>query len=547
MKSISYLNTNENVFLYSDPELNIVDNWELVVYNENVNEQLNINNISTSFNDQYILYKYNYVGELSDTHDLYDIDQLNIMSYDRLRRGDFQNSMFKFRTDEDIMDIIVSKYRNHVAIVFTVIDLYYVFMNGVEARQQLSRNDTEGKFFLHVYDFTEGNSRLILNREYNRVIKVALSGIDTIAIDYGDSNQHDKTFEIYDLNTGNNILTVNDQSIINYNILCMMYLPPTEQLPNHLVLITYDMHQALEQSHLRVINLQVSFIEIWQNVVNDYINCIDIARNGRIGLGGEDGLLFYYSFGAEAVHIYQGLSIDDVSFSPSGDNIAVSINSFNEINQETPPRVSVYSLTYDYILFGEQDEDEDDQDEDEQWEDYDDDEDIVIDDPELDTCIVPPTNPEKLAQYANTNCFDTIQLNEEKIGEYLRTDSDNIVIFYKQPSDSNFLATCLTFTGLKKYLKDAKHVFYRCEEGKDPRIYYQQRPEFLKIPTQSHTLFVNYNDIKQKYMQRQNMIFLEFSERVDTTMSYDASITMNYVSSNHCQHGSVIEVYHIIF
>ena len=57
MKSISYLNTNENVFLFSDPELNIVENWELVEYNENGNDPLVINNISTSFNDQYILYK----------------------------------------------------------------------------------------------------------------------------------------------------------------------------------------------------------------------------------------------------------------------------------------------------------------------------------------------------------------------------------------------------------------------------------------------------------------------------------------------------------
>jgi hypothetical protein len=543
MKSISYLNTNENVFLFSDPELNIVENWELVEYNENGNDPLVINNISTSFNDQYILYKYNYVGELSDTRDLYDIDQLNIMSYDRLRRGDFQNNIFKFRTDEDIMDIIVSKYRNHVAVVFTVVDIYSVFMNGEVARYPLNRNDTEGKIFLHVYDFTEGNSRLILNKEYNRFIKVALSGIDTIAIDYGDCNQHNKIFEIYDLNTGNNILTVNDQSIINFNILCMQYFPTTEQLPNHLLLITFDMQQIIQ---MRVINLQVSFIEIFRNNVDDIIRSIDISRNGHIGLAGANGLLFYNSFGVEAVHLYQGHYISDLSFSLSGDNIAVSINNFNEIHQELTPSVSVYNIIYQNTLFTYDEEDED-----EEWEDLDgedeEEEDIVIDDPELDACFIPSTDPQKLAQYGNKNCFDTIQLNEEQIGEYLSEDRDNIVIFYKQPNDPDFLATCLTFTGLKKYLKDPKHVFYRCAEIKDPRTYYTQRPEFLKIPTQTHTIFVSYQDMKAKYMQRQNMIFLEHSGKVERTITYDASFNMAFVSGNHCQDGSVIDVYRIIF
>ena len=42
------------------------------------------------------------------------------------------------------------------------------------------------------------------------------------------------------------------------------------------------------------------------------------------------------------------------------------------------------------------------------------------------------------------------------------------------------------------------------------------------------------------------MIFLEYIERVETTTTYEAVVTNNFVSSNHCQLGSLIDVYRII-
>ena len=435
-------------------------------------------------------------------------------------------------------------------------------MNGEEELQILDASASAGKHFLHVYDFTAGSSRLIFNKEYNSKIKVALSEIDTIAIETGLMTEHNKIFEIYDLNTGNNILAVNDQSVINYNILCMQYIPFLEGFANHLVLITMN---TLAQIHIRVINLESSFIEIRNTYLTDeLIYSIDISRNGRIALGGQNALFLMMWIYSPPILLYHNKSIQDVSFSPSGDNIALAINIFDIQFQESRVPVSVWSRIENTIVFGEDEDEEeaddyDDTDEDEEeaddYDDTDEDEDednedednIEVQDPEIDTHYVPPTNQEKLAIYRNQTCFDTIQLNEEKIGEYLSADSDNIVIFYKQVEDANFLATCLTFTGLKKYLKDPKHAFYSCLPGKDFRTYHDSLPEYIKIPSQSHTLFVHYNDIKQKYIQRQNMIFLEYSERVDTTISYDASITMNFVSSNHCQQGSVIDVYRIIF
>ena len=43
------------------------------------------------------------------------------------------------------------------------------------------------------------------------------------------------------------------------------------------------------------------------------------------------------------------------------------------------------------------------------------------------------------------------------------------------------------------------------------------------------------------------MIFLEFTQQVEKTISHAASFTMDFVSSNHCQIGSDIDVYRIIF
>ena len=564
MNHIAYVNTNEEIVLYihEDSTIRMVDIWRNIEYYQNGDNLIEADSIAISFNDQYILYNYDYIGRLSDTDDLYDINQLNIMSFDRFRRGDFENIMFKFRTDGIIDDICVSKNRNHVAIVFNVIDIYSVFMNEEEARHPLSRDDTERKYFLHVYNFTEGNSRLIFNKQYDGSIHVTLSEIDTIAINYVNTHDNNKIFEIYDLNTSNNILSVNDQSIINFGVLCMQYLPPTEQFPNHLVLLTYDWDQALIQSQMRVINLEGLYQEILRHDYSHWYDVMDIARNGNIIVGGTNGLLFNNSVDTEFNrHLYDGLCIGSVSFSPRAYHIAVSVDTEIQGYDDVRPRASVYSLVYYTTIFGfqensvhplededEEDEDEEDEeDEDEEDEEDEDEEEILINPKDLNSCVIPPSNPALIQLYGNKTCFDIIQQNEENIGNYLSADRDNIVIFYKQIADADFLATCLTFTGLKKYLQDPKHAFYRCIHRKDHRTYIDDQPDFLKIPTQTITIFVSYEDIKQKYIQRQNMIFLEYIERVDTTITYEAIITNNYISSNHCQDGSLINVYRIIF
>ena len=173
-------------------------------------------------------------------------------------------------------------------------------------------------------------------------------------------------------------------------------------------------------------------------------------------------------------------------------------------------------------------------------------EDEDLEDPDLD--VVSPNQPsdvEKLEKYHNESCFDVINLTDEVIGDFL-SDPGNLVIFYRHPGSDNFFANCLTFDTLKKYLKDPEYIFYSCVEGKDFRTYHTEAPQYLKIPGRT-TIFVRYDVIKRKYIERQNMIFLEFEMDINKTITYSASNTMRFISSNHCQDGSDIPLYNIIF
>lgn len=564
MNKIAYAKLNENIFFYidSNSKLNIMENFNNVEYTQNAEDKITAIGVNTSYNDEYILY----YGTENDN------DTLSIISYDRLRRGDLQNISFKFETSSILLNTIVSKNKNRVAIIFTLANDYIVLMNGERVRHQEYSEQSRNNYYLHVYDFSDGNSRLIFSKIYIHMIKVALSDIDTISVSLTNDMNHN-IFQVYDLNT-NNIL-INNRSLNFFRIFCMHYIPSTPQLPNHLVIVSIN---SQLENHLRVIDLRRNtFVEIWNNIVPNLITSIDISRNGRIALGGENGVLVYHSFGARASTYFPDFSIDGLSLSPNALYLAVEINYSTQIRLNIPQTVYVLSLqqgvpgvdTIPFMYPREQRiepsdalpsvphpiniENRDD---------------VVevlpiqplrnihqlaepnteIQDPQLDA-FVPnqPTNQQKLQEYGNDNCFDFLLYNEENIGEYLSSDPDNIVFFYKSPSDAGFLATCCTFSRLKKYLKDPTHVFYTCIDKYDYRNYHRIAPEFLKIPTSTHTIFVSYQDMKKKYLQRQNMIFLEHNRKVELTITYDASLNMAFVSSNHCQKGSIIDVYEIIF
>jgi hypothetical protein len=298
--------------------------------------------------------------------------------------------------------------------------------------------------------------------------------------------------------------------------------------------------------NIKILDLENNFREIYNRNLGGYnVNTVNISQNGQIGIGTRTGFIYLRTFEEDQIPevLFPDLNVTTVIFSQSGNKIKVLCNNLDEISGQEYLEVQHHNLVepeddipiedvlqWELIRIVEEEEQE-----------------LLINPPGLNSCAIPPTNPDKLQLYADKTCFDIFQISEENIGQYLSEDKDNIVIFYKQVEEPDFFATCLTFTGLKKYIQDPKHGFYRCIHRKAYRTYIDDQPDFLKIPTQTITIFVSYEDIKQKYIQRQNMIFLEYSERVDTTITYEAIVTNNFVSSNHCQQGSVIDVYRIIF
>jgi len=446
------------------------------------------------------------------------------------------DSLFNFRA-ERILNYVVSTNSNQVAILFQSVNNYMNTISGVNIIPEVNQN----KYFLHVYDFT--NNTLLLEKIYEREVKFSISELNTIAVTTHvvDDDEGVDSFEIavFDLITGNRL----NNTFYYYEILFIQYFPEIEPYYNKLLVITLDFDNT---HNIKILDLENNFREIYNRNLGGYnVNTVNISQNGQIGIGTRTGLIYLRTFEEDQIPevLFPDLNVTTVIFSQSGNKIKVLCNNLDEISGQEYLEVQHHNLVepeddipiedvlqWELIRIVEEEEQE-----------------LLINPPGLNSCAIPPTNPDKLQLYADKTCFDIFQISEENIGQYLSEDKDNIVIFYKQVEEPDFFATCLTFTGLKKYIQDPKHGFYRCIHRKAYRTYIDDQPDFLKIPTQTITIFVSYEDIKQKYIQRQNMIFLEYSERVDTTITYEAIVTNNFVSSNHCQQGSVIDVYRIIF
>ena len=156
-------------------------------------------------------------------------------------------------------------------------------------------------------------------------------------------------------------------------------------------------------------------------------------------------------------------------------------------------------------------------------------------------------NEQKLQEHNKQHCFDIYDLTEKNIGSYLSSSENNLVLFIKVRDKQEFIVTCLNFDYLKLCLKDPSNIFYECIDTIDNSQYSQNKLEYLKLATHANTIYVNYQDIYDKYKQRQNMIFVEFEKKINRSISFNASYTEQYSSSNHCQVGSIIDVYRIIF
>ena len=551
MKIIDYSPINDRIFLTTiNGKIEIYEDERRLIYIGS--DMITVNSASFSHDAQHVIFVQQ------------DRKQLYIMSYDDLLHNS-PNFIFNFYTDFIIEDYAVSPNKNRIAILFRV----RYFMAHFDSIQRFRPDANQDNILLHVYDFTSGNCSLIFRQYVNGIANIALSELDTIAI-IGEFNVEGRecALNIFDLNNGRLI----DSGYEIGTVLFVHFYPESQDNHNKLLLITQDADARANENY-KIETRTIGNLHLTQTLIIEFvINSIFIKKNGEITFATNDGIRFFKIDGRiYPYHLFQGNNIGQISYSQTENCIAFG----NIDDDQSYKSVIVLNRSLNRITFkdeidnsDQEDEDdddddddnrggddfdnEDDEDEESEYEDYgdyeDDEEDeILINPADINKCIAPPTNPEKLQIYGNTNCFDTIQLNEENIGQYLSDDLDNIVIFYKQVEDVDFLATCLSFTGLRKYLQDPKYGFYTCVEDKDIRTYIDDEPDFLKIPTQTQTIFVSYKDIKQKYIQRQNMIFLEYSERVETTITYEAVVTNNFVSSNHCQDGSIIDVYRIIF
>jgi hypothetical protein len=487
--------------------------------------------------------------------------KLNIISFNDLLKKR-ENYVFHFISDFSILDYVVSTNQNQVAVLFKVSQSFNDTINGTRTISE----DNRDKYLLHVYDFTPGNCRLIFQKYEDDLHQMALSEDNKLAIK--------GTFVVNGENCEVIIFNLDTAAVISYGyehdtVYSICFFPRnslTPQTDNKILIIKMKDDSNFRKIEIRNTNT-FELIDARETNV-DIINYVSVSRNSAITLGTEYGFFFFLLTVDYPVSVFlPNIKLHELSYSLEQDKIGISCYNYNiergihisnvivykfwpenriifnsnpllqDITLNAPYRPIIRNVrddadvlgVIDPVIHNEPNEPE-------------------IQDLQLDI-VVPtqPTNVSKLRKYGKNQCYDVIQMSDENIGSYLSNDTDNIVIFYKNPSDADFLATCSTFSALKKYLKDPNHVFYKCVDRKDFRTYHTDPPEFLKLPTQSHTIFVSYLDIKQKYMQRQNMIFLEHSHIIKKTITSMASMTMNFVGRNHCQKGSIIDVYRIIF
>ena len=177
----------------------------------------------------------------------------------------------------------------------------------------------------------------------------------------------------------------------------------------------------------------------------------------------------------------------------------------------------------------------------------------------LDAGGIPPQNidPNLLRVFGDFVTFDMFEQENVTIRDHLMANPDNITIFYRQHIHQEFNSIVLTFTQLKTYLKESTNLFYQCNVVGTWHSYRLRPPQYLKLPVNDMTIYVSYSEIRQKCINGQRMIFLEFNRQIDTTISFHVSVSAFLimttgehipaaVSANHCQDGSSIQLYNII-
>lgn len=557
MKIIDFSKTDNNIFISClDGRITITDlSRQSSSRQQLFNGRGDVVSVSYSYNEQHVIW----VNE--------DRTKINILSLDSLLNS-LSDFIFTFKSDFTVIDYIVSPIHNHIAIIFRSHSYITISTDG----QQNVAPENRNRLGLHIYDFSSGYSRLLFERYEDDLRSMSFSQDNKFAISGGFNVEGvDCGLIIVDLYTSNIISHGLEISTVD-NIYLYPNLINGGHSSNQILIIRADNDENIKNIEVRnTITLEI--IQIIET--NIFIFDVFVSYNGVISLCTDQGLycLNRNLILIESVNNTRNYCISEIAYSLSEDKFALVTLGRDPQDRlrAIPDNIFIYNftpLTVDYpdiinrelntIIYQsnsnpgnfiwnagvsepaffriitqqaviEQQE-------------------PVIHDPQLDILVeTPPTNQSKLRKYKKNQCYDIVNMNEENIGSYLSEDPDNLVIFFKNPSDADFKASCLTFSSLKIYLKNPSHIYYRCIDRKDYRTYHRDPPQYLKLPTHGGTLFVDYQLMKQKYIQRQNMIFLEHIEQIPKTITSMASITMQFVSRNHCQKGSIIDLYQIIF
>jgi hypothetical protein len=342
MKLIEFSKKNDNDFIYVDNE-NYGNIAEL--------KELSLLHTTNSKDDKHKFEQISYLYDSKSIVYTFREDKqhfLKILPVNSLINNTYMlDNIFGFFTIGNILKYEVSPNKNQIAIIFTAVDNYFDWINK---KTTIGQRDSH-KYFLNVYDVTQGNIKLLLNKRYPNSINIGFSEKDTIAISSyinerrSNPNDVSNLFEIYNLSIGKRVF----KKVVDYSIEHINYFPKSEFYYNKLLIIAKDNDG---EDTMRIINLEGGFAQMYiKNISPYYVMCIDITSNGEIALGTEMGLLYFSAFDQEPRILYNDIIVTDVSFSISGNNVALTYYDETGDNTEDNYGILIFNFPYNSELF----------------------------------------------------------------------------------------------------------------------------------------------------------------------------------------------------
>ena len=151
----------------------------------------------------------------------------------------------------------------------------------------------------------------------------------------------------------------------------------------------------------------------------------------------------------------------------------------------------------------------------------------------------------KILEHNNSLNYDDLILNENivNVKDFLKEDDDNIII----ADSSRINITGISKSSLDELIKDYKNNwFYDCSKFKNDEYLLQP---YIKIPTTTESFYIPYQYIYTLFKSSNKLFYItKTDEIIKKTSSYKNTPKgqieglADYVSANHCQEGSEIQI-----